>query len=103
MLESGNNYVRTQVVDMVEQIGLLNRIKAAITHISPYQGIVLLFNKAIVILVPGPTTRKLKGVGHAIPKSHDMVIEKLAAIIRVDFFYLDWQTSQNSLKTILNG
>ena len=74
-----------QVIELVEEIGLLNGIQAVVAKISPDQACVFLLDEAVIILVPGPAAGQVDTGDLLTPEADQVMVEKFAAVVRVNF------------------
>ena len=72
------------LVETVEVAGLHDGIEAAVAQIAPDAGVILLFNQAIIVGLPGATAREFD-LGVVLgEEGQQMRVQKLAPVVRVD-------------------
>ena len=54
------------------------RVQPSVPKVGPHQGVVLLFNEAVVVLVEGPAAAQLHVHDRLPPVAHQVVIQELA-------------------------
>ena len=85
-------------IELIERVSLGNRIEAHIAQVAAYQGGILLFDEAIVILVVGTAARE-GDAGHLLlPEAQQVGIEDFTAVVRVDFMDGEGRLRQERLE-----
>ena len=64
------------VIELVEQVGLGNRVETIVTSIGAHMGEVVFFDKAIVIFGIRASAAEFQGMGTFLPEPHQMIVEK---------------------------
>ena len=71
------------VIQPVQSQGLGDSVETVVTHIGSYQGVVLLFDEAVVILVIRSAAGQRNALDLLLPEAQQVVIEELRAIALV--------------------
>src|SRR3990172_678690 len=88
------------VIELVEQIGLRHRIQALVTDVSPHQAEVVLFHKAVIVLLKGAAAGEFHSLELALQEFEQESVEKLAAIVWVELHERERKAAEDALKAI---
>jgi hypothetical protein len=80
------------------RLGLRHRIQAIVTDVSPHQAQVVLFHKAIVVLLKGAAAGKFHPFDPALGEFEQESIEKLTAVVRVELHQGERKPIEEALK-----
>ena len=75
---------------------MLDRIETRIAQVGTNKRGFLLLHEAVVILVPGPAAREAHTLDGILPEGDEVVIEELAAIVRMDLVHREGQACQHA-------
>ena len=83
-----------EVVDVVEEVGVLSSVEPIITQESPDQGGIFLFHKAVIVLMVRAAARQLNRWVDVVKEAPQMLIEEFSPVVRVKLAYGERQAGQ---------